>query len=268
MLPFLAISGFGHTALVPTYDSLLLIAALVTFGLALVASVQRGIPMRPASLLLVAASLSAVVGARLLYAALNLPDYVLRPSAVLAFEASHFALYGGLVLACMIVPMMARRERVNLWTFADACTPALWAGVAIAKFGCLLRGCCFGTTTDALFGVRFPAGSPAYQWQVTQHLIRPGDVPLLVQPVQLFEVMGAIACAVLAVWLMRTDSTDGTAFVLTVLVFSAFRLVEAPLRVQSDTLPHAAQVAVIVPLVVTLLCVSFWRRLPKAVQTP
>ena len=53
-----------------------------------------------------------------------------------------------------------RRMRLPLGRFADGFAPVVGIGIAIARVGCFLHGCCFGTFCSWPWGVRFPRATP------------------------------------------------------------------------------------------------------------
>lgn len=54
--------------------------------------------------------------------------------------------------------LSAGRLRVSTWRLADAVAPAVCAGLAIGRIGCLLNGCCYGHVcpTGEGLGIRYP----------------------------------------------------------------------------------------------------------------
>ena len=66
-------------------------------------------------------------------------------------------------------------------------------GIATARFGCFLTGCCFGSVTNLPWGVNYTAGSPAH-W-VHRHsglITRDAIASMPVHPTQLYEAVGVL----------------------------------------------------------------------------
>jgi phosphatidylglycerol:prolipoprotein diacylglycerol transferase len=59
-----------------------------------------------------------------------------------------------------------RRRRFPLLPAADLLMPSLVLGVGLGRIGCLLNGCCFGSTCDLPWKIAFPWNSPAHAHQV------------------------------------------------------------------------------------------------------
>ena len=139
------------------------------------------------------------VGGRLL-------DVLSRPSVFLAEPArifsgqDSFVFYGSLLGVFVGFLWLAHKYRRPLAELCDMVAPWIPLGHGIARIGCWLAGCCFGApvTGDPAWAARFPAGSIAYAG---------GEVPCTdgatvgLFPVQLFEVVGLEAIALLLIGL-------------------------------------------------------------------
>ena len=76
--------------------------------------------------------------------------------------------YGGFIFTVVAtIIWLWRFEKVSLRWYMDIIAPSAAFGLAIGRLGCFLNGCCFGTTCDLPWAVRFPFGSNAcvHQWQ-------------------------------------------------------------------------------------------------------
>ena len=76
--------------------------------------------------------------------------------------------YGGFILTVLVTLFwLWKIEKVSLRWYMDIIAPSAAMGLAIGRLGCFLNGCCFGTTCDLPWAVRFPFGSNACvnQWQ-------------------------------------------------------------------------------------------------------
>jgi len=221
----------GVHVVVPAYGTLLAVAALATLVLAWWLARRRGIaPWRAAAFLGVTAG-CVPIGARLLHVALNPSFYVRDPAAWLSTDPTGFALYGGLLLAAVAGALVARAARIDLWRMADATAPALGVGIAFARLGCFLNGCCYGAVTYGPLGVVFPVGSLPWWGQFANSRISMFSSALPVYPTQLFELAGALAGSVLAAWMIARRSQDGAAFLAFVAWFSAVRWADWLVRV-------------------------------------
>ncbi len=100
---------------------------------------------------------AGVVFARGLYVLLDWPAFSQRPLEMLyIWREGGLSFHGGLLGGLLAALGFARRRRLPFWTIADMAAPGVTLGYGIARFGCLLNGCCYGAPTDLPWGIRFP----------------------------------------------------------------------------------------------------------------
>lgn len=80
------------------------------------------------------------------------------------------ALIGGALAAWLI----CRRYRLDFWWACDQAIPALPLGQAIAQFGCLARGCCYGAPTNSWLALDLPDSYGDWALRYPTHLISAG----------------------------------------------------------------------------------------------
>jgi len=128
-------------------------------------------------------------------------------------------LYGVIVLMPAIVGIATAGARVRLLRALDLCSPAMFSVLAVARVGCFLQGCCYGTPSS-VFGVRFVIGSPAHAQQVLAGLIQAGEQPVPVVPTQAIEAVFLVLVAWVAFQRLKGNSA---VFVPAVAAYSVFR---------------------------------------------
>jgi len=69
--------------------------------------------------------------------------------------------------ACVAIVVFLIPQGRAAFTYLDVLAPSFPAGLAFAKLGCFLAGCCAGTICEYPIAVTYPFGSDAYtaQWQ-------------------------------------------------------------------------------------------------------
>ena len=99
---------------------------------------------------------SSLVGSRLVYVLTHLQDYASDPWGVLRIWEGGLTFYGGLAagLACGMLYLW--KKGLPVLAVTDMVAPQLALGIAIARVGCLLNGCCFGKPTTLPWGIVFP----------------------------------------------------------------------------------------------------------------
>lgn len=137
----------------------------------------------------------AIVGAKVLMAMRQLPEYVSNPMAAFSRSVLTSAgdFYGGFIGAIIAAGLFFwRHPRVPFWQTADICAPAIALGQAIGRIGCLMAGDDYGRPTRVPWAVTFTDPDAANIGGA------PLGIPL--HPVQVYE---SIVCAVLFVILIR-----------------------------------------------------------------
>lgn len=248
MHPDLFVIPLGQGIQVKAYGFFLALAGVIFILFSLMQLTRRvGISWSRSTVLLMTIGMAVPMGARLLHIITNPGYYAGNPAAMTQFHPVGLALYGGLMLGFLAGGLVCHWMRFDVWQVADALTPGLGFGIAAARIGCFLNGCCFGKATQLPWAVTFPAGSPASLYHGLAGKGPLGLMSLLapvaskpVHPTQIYELMAAIMGAVLAFYLMKRNARAGTAFLAFIIWFSAFRWVNWTLRIPPVTLvmPH------------------------------
>ncbi len=138
------------------------------------------------------AIVSGVGGARLLYVVHYWKDFATRSNtlrAVLDVRQGGLEFLGGfvcaviVVLAYLTIPRRQAKQRgprhgLPVRLYLDILSPSVMLGLAFARIGCFLNGCCFGGVCvspetgkpECAWAVQFPFGSPVFlhQWEERQ----------------------------------------------------------------------------------------------------
>jgi phosphatidylglycerol---prolipoprotein diacylglyceryl transferase len=199
--PTMQIPGLGWT--LPTYTAMLVLAVLVPLwaaprrGRAL-----EGIDPRAARRVMLALAVVAFAGGRLHLVANYWTHYAAHPDAIPKLWAGLHA--GGAVVAVAVaLPLLARRAGVPAAKFADALVPASGVGIALARLGCFLHGCCYGTPCSFAWCLSFPQ-APAAR----------------VHPLQLYFAAAGLFITGVGVWLSRRKAFDGEVALVALVLFS------------------------------------------------
>ncbi|MCS7265584.1 MAG: prolipoprotein diacylglyceryl transferase [Armatimonadetes bacterium] len=163
--------------------------------------------------LMVASIALGVVGARILYVALNWHTYKTNLLTILMIWADgglsfHGAVGGGILAGLWLT----RRYKVSFWKVADAVAPALAIGHFFGRIGCFLNGCCYGVPTNMPWGFKF--FNPAL-----------GVDTLPSHPTQLYEAFGLLVLFFLLAKLSKQPPYEGAVFIWWVIFYSVLRFV-------------------------------------------
>lgn len=212
---------------------------------------------------------SAIAGSRFFYVIFHLEEFegrildMINPvQSTGEIGIGGLSMFGGLVLAIVSGIIYVRVKKFNLWRIADVVAPSIMLGLGIARIGCFLNGCCFGTPSHSCFGVIFPPDSPAgYMY--------PGT-PLF--PIQLVAAVYGFLIFGILLALDRYGRFDGFTFWLMLALYSAARFTVDFFRYYEESMIVARmgsagltanQALIVLIFIVSLFMLFYLRRRPK-----
>ena len=166
--------------------------------------------------------ISSLMGSRIFYVVYHLDEFqghfgdVVNP-----FQSSGeigiggLSMMGGIVLSVVAGLVYLLYKKMPIWKVADSVSPSFPLGLAIARIGCFLNGCCPGKTTDSFLGVVFPPDSFAGYFFPGAKLL----------PTQLFSSLAGFAIFFLLIFLERFKTFEGFTFWLMLVFYSAWRFI-------------------------------------------
>lgn len=102
-----------------------------------------------------AALFAGIVGARILYIALDYNEFSGRPLDFFKVWTGGISIHGAVVASTLYCWFYSKKHKLNFAKFADICAPGLALGYAIGRIGCLLNGCCYGAACSLPWAMRF-----------------------------------------------------------------------------------------------------------------
>ncbi len=164
--------------------------------------------------LVLLSAVGGIIGGRLAFALSSWDVYRNDPISIVYLWEGGLSSYGGIALAVPLVTVWARRKGLRWGVIADIAGLAIPLGIAVARIGCFLRGCCCGTPTNGPFGIVFPALGD----ELARH------------PTQLYELAYSMALFIL-LWKMRSKFTrDGDIFFTFLGGYGFFRFLNEIIR--------------------------------------
>jgi len=155
--------------------------------------------------------LSGVVGARLVYVLLHLPEYSSAPMTILYVWQGGLTYHGGVAAAIIAGYVFAGARKISFPLIADLSAPALALGYAFARIGCFLNGCCYGTECHLPWAVTFPSGTEAGAGGFPRH------------PTQLYACGASFIIFLILVRLQPRIKVRGNLFLSYLLLYSIYR---------------------------------------------
>jgi phosphatidylglycerol---prolipoprotein diacylglyceryl transferase len=217
------------------YSGALITAALVVPLVAGALAASRGLSIGRVAICLFVATISTLVGARLLHWWTHPIPQGREVSRLLSLDFRDFSLYGGFLLAGLAGVVCCALARVKVWELADCVAIALGIGIVIIRVGCFANGCCFGVETELPWGVVYPQGSPAHLHQIAGDPIAMFHECRPVHPTQIYEMLAAGTAGLLAFVLVHRNLPNGVPFLAAAIVFTSARWVIDPLRAHNLT---------------------------------
>jgi len=128
---------------------------LAGFGVVHWRAPRKGIPRDVASDVVFWTMVGGILGARLWYVLMNLPDFLGRPLEIIRIDHGGLVFYGGFAGAVAAAALVCRVRHISPTAVADLVAPGLPLGHALGRIGCFLNGCCFGHPWDGAGGVTY-----------------------------------------------------------------------------------------------------------------
>lgn len=218
---------------VQSHDLMVSLAVVVAAALGAYWTVRReGLPAGRVVLALVAIAVVTLAGGRLHFVLANLPH--LRDPLASAARLSSGSLHapGAIVGAAIGAIVVLRILGLPLARFADGLAPAVGLGIAVARTGCLLHGCCYGMPSDVPWAVALSSSSYVYAVHLERGLLPPdASASLAVHPLPAYFAATGIAITLFLLWLRHHKRYDGQLALTLIFLFSASSALLEPLRI-------------------------------------
>jgi phosphatidylglycerol:prolipoprotein diacylglycerol transferase len=186
MHPTLIDLGFVR---LPSYGILLLVAAVVGLWNVRLRGNRSGMDGSRLSDFGLWLIIWAIVGAKVLLVAVDLPAYLSDPGSILRALRSGGVFLGGFAGALVAAIVLLRRYELPPLATFDVIAPSLALGQAIGRVGCLLAGCCWGASCDLPWAITYtgpvaanlatPLGEPLHPFPAYAALVNFGIYRLL-----------------------------------------------------------------------------------------
>lgn len=174
-----------------------------------------GMSRVPASIATLVMFAPAVAGARIWFVLDHWTIYRHDPRRIWRHSDGGMTLYGGLVLALVLSPVIVAAFGLRFAAFWDGATFTILVGMIFTRIGCLLNGCCSGRRSDGRLGLWLPDHTGRWERRY---------------PVQLLELAAAVVLLTGSAALLALSTPRGTIFAFALVGYAAARLVIDPLR--------------------------------------
>lgn len=194
------------------------------------------LPKSRMALATVVLAIAALGGARLHFVLLHWSYYRDFPTAALHLTKVGYHAVGAILAVGAVFPFVASRFRIPLGKYVDVTAVAAGLSVAIARVGCFLTGCCFGTTCNYAWCVSYPLGSLAFSAHRARGIVSPGALESAeVHPIALYFGVSGLIISACALILYRRKRYDGQVGLSSVGAFAFSTFCVELLRDDGDT---------------------------------
>jgi phosphatidylglycerol:prolipoprotein diacylglycerol transferase len=161
-----------------------------------------GADARTALYSVLAGSVGAFIGAKLIYVVANLQSYILLPSHLLAPGGTMS--WGAYIGAILGVVFYAHRKGEPSLRSLDVLGSCLGLGPFIGRWSCLLNGDDYGKIADVPWAIQYPAGSIAFAAHVNDGLIsHNAALSAPVHPNQIYLSLNGLFLFILMSWVWK-----------------------------------------------------------------
>ena len=145
-----------------------------------------------------------VFGSRVLYI-LEYAPQLFTPTGIIAVESGGLTYYGAVISSLVFDYLFLRYMRLPFWRVMDCVGFGLPLGIAFARIGCFLNGCCYGVHCSLPWAVVFPRN------QIPRH------------PTQLYESVCGLIIFLILQSLRNRRKNYGEVFVASMGLYGFFR---------------------------------------------
>ncbi len=156
---------------------------------------------------------SAILGARFLYVAIEYEKYLEHPLKAFMFWQGGLVYYGGLIGAVATGWYFIHKKNLPTWQVADLIAPSLAIGQGVGRWGCLFAGCCYGAPTDLPWGITFS----------NENSLAPLGTAL--HPTQIYLSLNGFLIFGILMWMRKRKSFHGQIFWMYGILYSIGRFI-------------------------------------------
>lgn len=153
--------------------------------------------------------IGGILGARLVYVLVELPEYLSDPLDILNLRKGGLSWHGALLGGLLGAYLFAKSRKLSLKKICDILSAPAVIGLAVGRIGCLLNGCCYGRISAVKWAVDLSAAGIIGK----RH------------PAQIYEMIFDLIVFLLILFWLPRKKFDGEVFLGMLSLYSAARFV-------------------------------------------
>lgn len=195
--------------------------------------------------------LGGILGARVAYIIANLDFYIQDPLAIIRIDQGGLIFYGGLIGGVVAALGLARKYKEPPLSMGDFIITGVPLGHFFGRIGCFLNGCCYGSPSAPLPGIKFPPGSMPFE--------RYNGAA--VHPTQIYEALLNLVIYIFLFRYYRKSPKPGKVLALYLLTYPPGRFLIEFLRGDPRLRVMGLSIAQLLSLGLLIIGYFLWRKL-------
>ncbi len=183
-----------------TYGVFVASAFFLAIALALREARRQGLDPNKMLDLAFYVTLSAIIGARLLFIIVEYPYFLEDPIRIFKIWEGGLVFYGGLILAVIVSILYMKKHEMPVLKVGDIVAPSMAIAQAVGRFGCLSSGCCYGKETALPWGIVFTDPNS---------LVPLEKLGLTLHPTQLYSSLSSLVLCGFLFTMLKKKRFDG-----------------------------------------------------------
>ena len=186
--------------------------------------------------------IGGIIGARIVYVALNFQYYIRRPLEIINLARGGLVWYGAFIFGLIAAAWFLKRNRIVFWIAGDLFAPYLALAQAFGRIGCFLNGCCYGSAAPPGFilDVVFPKES------------------ILRYPTQIFSAVALLLIfAILRIW-QKKRHFNGEIFLGYGLLYSMKRFGVEFFRGDNPRILYGLTISQLISAAIFIVCLNLF----------
>lgn len=134
------------------YGLMIALGFLAALGLCLKRGKKTGLEDKHIWNIFYCAIIGGLVGARLLYIIVEIPQIAGNPGLLLDFR-NGYVVYGGIIGGVLCAWIYCKKVHAPFLSYFDLVMPSVSLAQCLGRIGCFCAGCCYGRETDSAISI-------------------------------------------------------------------------------------------------------------------